>query len=132
MGKGQVVSFEMLMITTIMLVVMGLILPKLVAVKEIVTEGESRQLAEKCLNSLANKVEMIYVMGEGAVMYEHVHAPSQIEFYGSGNEITVSTGGFSKSRNVSAQLTGFEFNVSGDARITLQVQNGDVNLSSSP
>ena len=127
MGKGQVVSFEMLMITTIMLVVMGLILPRLVTVKELVTEGESRQLAEKCL-----KVEMIYVMGEGAVMYEHVHAPSQIEFSGEGNEITVSTGGFSKSRNVSAQLTSFEFNVSGDVRITLRVQNGNVNLSSSP
>jgi hypothetical protein len=132
MERGQVVSFEMLMITTIMLIVMGLILPQLVTVNGLVEAGETRQLAEKYLNSLANKIEMAYVMGEGAVMYEFVNTASQIGVEGGGNELSVSVNGFSKTREVNAELDDFDFNVSGDMKIKLQVVQGDVNLSSYP
>lgn len=132
MERGQVVSFEMLMIATIMLVVMGLILPKLVMVKEIVTEGENRQLAEKYLNSIANRAEMVYVMGEGAVMYEFIHTSSRIELWGSGNRIEVRAGDFSKERNVSAKIEEFVLNISGDARIRITSAGESVQISSSP
>lgn len=120
-SKGQMVSFEMLMIFTILLAAMGLILPHAIRLKDAVFVGQNLKNLEKVGYSLANKIECVYLQGEGAESFERFvitqDANISKEVYYDKTKILLESGG--KRVEVTSYV---DFSISGDK---LELEPGD-------
>jgi hypothetical protein len=124
--RGQVESFEMLMVAAIMVIVMGMVLPNLIGVKELVLGGEQNMLEQKYLSSIASKVEKVYLMGSGSMLVQEIDSAEGFSVFGSGNEIRVGEG----VKEVRADLSAFACE-NAKEKVVIENKNGLVTVSCS-
>ena len=124
--RGQVAGFEMLMITAIMVMVMGMVLPNLIGVKELVLGGGQNMLEQKYLSSIASKIEKVYLMGDGAMLVQEIDSAQGFPVSGSGNEINVGEG----KKTVRADLKNSTC-ANAKETVTITNENGLVTVSCS-